>query len=288
MATNILKPQTQAIPITPPPEVSAEAPTVSFLSSTSTTASVDLDAKAPFHAIQSLFDHLNAHPEDISKLNATYPRRGVIKTAALHKTESDHRPLTNPTQYVPTILSSVSILAGVDLSTAHSSYNMNYRLCDYNPYTAAPESSNGCGEHTDYGTFSIIFQDGTSGLEIEETPGVWVPVPGDAIVVLAGWCAVILSGGRVAAARHRVRRTPGVRRLSAVLFVAPDLEVKLKPLGESQPAKAFSETIMNGELDVETFKDVMGKRWRYREGNEEIENGKSLSQDNEIENMVWG
>jgi Isopenicillin N synthase and related dioxygenases len=191
-------------------------------------------------------------------------------------------------QYVPTILASLSLLAGTDLSAAHTSYNMNYRLCDYNPNTAAPESSNGCGAHTDYGTFSIIFQDGTPGLELEETPGTWVPVPGDATVVLTGWCAVILSGGRISAAKHRVRRAPGVRRLSAVLFVAPDLDVKLKPMGDSQPIRAFSDTIMRGDLDVETFKDVMGKRWRYREGNEEMDNADSLSQDNEIENMVWG
>ncbi|KAJ6168392.1 hypothetical protein N7497_001235 [Penicillium chrysogenum] len=316
MATNVID---KATPIAPPPGP-AEAPAVSFLSSKSTTAAVNLEAKAPFSAIQALFDHLHTHPDDVAKLNATYPHRGVIKTAALHKTESDQKftidlsPMRNSripevlresldpnglaevldffnalsAQYVPTILSSLSILAGTDLAAAHTSYNMNYRLCDYNPNTAAPDSSNGCGAHTDYGTFSIIFQDGTPGLELEETPGMWAPVPGDATVVLTGWCAVILSGGRVSAAKHRVRRARGVRRLSAVLFVAPDLDVKLKPLGDSQPIRPFSETIMRGGLDVETFKDVMGKRWRYREGNEEMDNADSLSQDNEIENMVWG
>jgi hypothetical protein len=76
--------------------------------------------------------------------------------------------------------------------------------------------------------------------------------------------------------------------LSAVLFVAPDLDVKLKPMDGSQPIRSFSDTIMRGELDVGTFVDVMGKRWRYREGNEEMDNADSLSQDNEIENMVWG
>ncbi|KUM64591.1 hypothetical protein ACN42_g2513 [Penicillium freii] len=318
MATNVINPQ--VTPIATPPSGPAETPAVSFLSSSSTTASVNLEAKAPFPAIQALFDHLHTHPEDVAKLNATYPHRGVIKTAALHKTESDQKftidlsPMRNSriteslresldphglgeilnffnsisAQYVPTILTSLSILAGTDLSVAHTSYNMNYRLCDYNPNTAAPESLNGCGAHTDYGTFSIIFQDGTPGLELEETPGMWVPVPGDATVVLTGWCAVILSGGRVSAARHRVRRAPGVRRLSAVLFVAPDLDVKLKPLGDSQPIRSFSDTIMRGHMDVETFKQVMGKRWRYREGNEEMNSADSLSQDNEIDNMVWG
>jgi isopenicillin N synthase-like dioxygenase len=97
---------------------------------------------------------------------------------------------------------------------------MNFRLCDYNP------------AHTDYGTFTIIFQDGTAGLELEDpaAPGGWRPVPGDATVILTGWCAVILSGGKISAARHRVRRVPGVRRLSAALFLAPDLDVQLKPL----------------------------------------------------------
>lgn len=318
MSTSVITNQATLGP--PPPTCPVETPTISFFSSNSTTASVNLDVQAPFPAIRALFDYLYAHPEDVQKLNATYPRRGVMKTAALHKTQSDQKftidlsPMRNSripdtlrdrlsphgfddilyffdtlaAQYVPTILSSLSILAGTDLSTTHTSYNMNYRLCDYHPETAAPESSNGCGAHTDYGTFSIIFQDGTPGLELEETPGMWVPVPGDATVILTGWCAVILSGGRLSAARHRVRRAPGVRRLSAVLFVAPDLEVKLKPLPAVQPSRVFSDTIMHGDLSVETFKEVMGKRWRWREGNEEMDDGDSMSQDSEVEKMIWG
>lgn len=85
-------------------------------------------------------------------------------------------------------------------------------------------------------------------------------MPGDATVILTGWCAVILSGGRVSAARHRVRRAPGVRRLSAVLFIAPDLDVKLKPLPGIQSSRAFSDTIMCGVLGLATFKEIMGKR----------------------------
>ncbi|KAJ5087558.1 hypothetical protein N7456_011174 [Penicillium angulare] len=82
--------------------------------------------------------------------------------------------------------------------------------------------------------------------------------------------------------------SPCIRRLSAVLFVAPDLDVKLKPLDGVSLARPFSDTIMKGELDIETFKEMMGKRWRYREGNEEMDSKDSMSQDNEIENMVWG
>ncbi|OJJ52083.1 hypothetical protein ASPSYDRAFT_1170564 [Aspergillus sydowii CBS 593.65] len=89
--------------------------------------------------------------------------------------------------------------------------NMDFRLCDYNPVTAAPESENGYGAYTDYRTLSIIFPDRMSGLEPEDPAGSggWLPVPGDATVVLTGWCAVILGSGRISAARHRVRRSPG-------------------------------------------------------------------------------
>ncbi|KAJ5091863.1 hypothetical protein NUU61_006733 [Penicillium alfredii] len=200
----------------------------------------------------------------------------------MHKNSSDQKftidlsPARN--SRIPSILTSLGVLASADLGTAHMSRTMNFRLCDYNPVTAAPDCSSG-----------VIFQDGTPGLEFEDAdaPGTWVPIPGDATVILTGWCAVVLSGGRIRAARHRVRRTPGVRRLSAVLFVALDLDLKLRPLGGVQLARPFSEAIMRGSMDVEQFKEVMGARWRYREGNEEIADGDAVTQDSEIEKLVW-
>lgn len=191
--------------------------------------------------------------------------------------------------YVTTILSAMSELAGANLNQGHTTGKINYRLCDYNPDTAAPDSDNGCGAHTDYGTFSIIFQDGTPGLGIEDAkqPGRWIQVPGDATIILAGWCTVILTGGCIQATRHRVRRTPGVRRLSAVLFVAPDLDIELKPLEGFCLNRAFSDKIMTGGVDVKWFKDVMGKKWRHREGNEEPDKYEAAAQDEIIEKLVW-
>ncbi|KAF3903240.1 hypothetical protein ABW20_dc0105260 [Dactylellina cionopaga] len=181
----------------------------------------------PSGAIRSLFDHLRAHPDDADSLNAAYPKRGIFKTAAIANKYSDQKftidlsPTrdTNIPEALRASLNShgfedvLSFFPDLTLSHQQQGMNLNFRLCDYNTSTADPKSSNGCGEHTDYGTFSIIFQDGTPGLEIESSsaPGTWIPVPGDATVVLAGWCALILSGGRIHAARHRVRRIPGVR-----------------------------------------------------------------------------
>jgi hypothetical protein len=41
-----------------------------------------------------------------------------------------------------------------------------------------------------------------------------------------------------------------MRRLSAVLFVAPDVEVDLKPLEVDEGSRAFSETIMESKINV--------------------------------------
>jgi hypothetical protein len=298
---------------------------VHFLSSEVPIAFLDPGVKAPFKAIQQLFDHLQSSPEDVAALNATYPRRGIHKTAATSNPSSDQKFTIdlspNRSESIPSelsaslsnhglqdiltffnnvdqtwstrILDSLRVLSGgVDLMPAHRAPQVNFRICDYNPQTASPESDKGCGAHTDYGTFSIIFQDGTGGLEFEDPSSndTWIPIPGDATVVLAGWCAIILTGAGVVAARHRVRRTPGVRRLSAVLFVAPQPDTVLSPLvGSSGLGKQFSRPVKDGELTVGWFKEFMGKKWRHREGNEDLDSTADLMpQDDEIRQLIWG
>lgn len=288
----------------------------------STFVTFESDIHAPFAAIRRLFDHLHADANDAGTLNAVYPKRGIFKTAAMYNGCSDqkftidlspsrtalipaalHKSLsihgldevvaffnTVNNTYSPAILSQLSMLAGADLAGTHMNNNVNFRLCDYNPDTASPACDNGCGAHTDYGTFTIIFQDGTPGLELEDAnkPGTWIAIPGHATVILAGWCAIILSGGSIRAPRHRVRRTPGVRRLSAILFVAPDLDSTLKPLEGVQVARPFSKTVMMGEISAESFKETMGKKWRHREGNEDLDiESEESTQDMEIEKLIW-
>ncbi|KAF2008355.1 Clavaminate synthase-like protein [Aaosphaeria arxii CBS 175.79] len=272
---------------------------------------------APFSAIQNLFDYLGKNPQTAAALNKTYSLRGIFKAAATTNPACDQK-LTidlSPTRiaripsaikielaphglveilaffdaisqhYVVQILTLLSTIAGRDLISLHANFNVNFRIIDYTTATASPQSLNGCGAHTDYGTFSIIFQDGNAGLEMEapEAPGTWVSVPGNATVLLCGWCAVVLSGGKVMAVRHRVRRVPGVRRLSAVLFVAPDLNVKLAP---AERVDAFSDPVNQGLFDVRWFKEEMGKKWRYREGNGKLEDD-GLEQDHDIGDLIW-
>lgn len=298
--------------------------------STPEIAFLPTSLKAPFSTICQLFDHLRAPPDLAATLNATYPLRGVFKTAATSNPQSDQKltldlspsrvtripsTLSNElnavgladvmeffedvvSEHFEPVMAALSAaipgMAGVAdhhdlLAAAHIERNINFRLCDYTPSTADPASENGCGAHRDYGTFSIIFQDGTPGLEIEDEscPGGWRAIAGDATVILGGWCAHILSGGELRAVRHRVRRTPGVRRLSALLFVPPDLNIVLKPLiYTAQVQKRFSTTVLKGGIDVAWFKEVMGKRWRWREGNEVLGDGETLTQDEEIETLI--
>lgn len=312
--------------------VAALGPPAITLPTTPEIAFLPTSLSAPFSTIRQLFDHLRSNPHLAASLNATYPLRGVFKTAATSNPLSDQK-LTldlSPSRIARIPCTLTEELDGVGLSeivkffegvvskhfepvmealsaaipgmsglagrhdllkATHRERNINFRLCDYTPSTADPVSENGCGAHRDYGTFSIIFQDGTPGLEVEDEtyPGGWRAIPGDSTVVLGGWCAYILSGGELRAVRHRVRRTPGVRRLSAVLFVAPDLDVVLKPLVcTAQVQKRFSKTVMEGGIDVAWFKEVMGKRWRWREGNEVLGDGEKLTQDEEIEKLIRG
>jgi hypothetical protein len=61
------------------------------------------------------------------------------------------------------------------------------------------------------------------------------------------------------------------RRTTANVFVAPDLDAVLKPVGEGSGEGRWSKKILDGELKVGAFKEVISKKWRRREGNEEGE-----------------
>ena len=89
-----------------------------------------------------------------------------------------------------------------------------------------------CGEHSDYGTITLLFQDQLGGLEVKHVDGQWVladPVPGT-ILINVGDLLEAMSGGQFPATKHRVvvpeqefrRKT---LRQSIAFFVHPDDEV---------------------------------------------------------------
>ncbi|KIM36278.1 hypothetical protein M413DRAFT_78459, partial [Hebeloma cylindrosporum] len=236
--------------------------------------------------------------------NATYPKRGVFKTAGLTNALADQKTTVDLSasrlerlstlapeligqlgteftdvldffnaverELVPTVMKATSDAAGIDMAALHRERNHNFRLVDYfKKQSNQGEEAARCGVHKDYGTFSIIFQNRLSGLEyIHPTTGAWTTVAPDHVAIVWGWCGDILSGDRIRATPHRVQSTlPGIRRLSAVLFSAPDLDAVLSPFNGNDAG--FCDEIRNGQVTVSQFKDISGKQWRPREGNED-------------------
>eukprot|EP00092_Neocalanus_flemingeri_P012301 GFUD01013259.1.p1 GENE.GFUD01013259.1~~GFUD01013259.1.p1 ORF type:complete len:314 (+),score=82.24 GFUD01013259.1:50-991(+) len=103
-----------------------------------------------------------------------------------------------------------------------------------------PEGYVRCSEHTDYGTFTILFQDQYPGLEVKSTSGSWVsadPIPGT-ILVNIGDLLEMWTGGRYPATKHRViipeeEIKKSAPRQSIVFFVHPDNQVVVKSLDDS-------------------------------------------------------
>uniref|UniRef100_A0A093VSY6 Putative iron/ascorbate oxidoreductase n=1 Tax=Talaromyces marneffei PM1 TaxID=1077442 RepID=A0A093VSY6_TALMA len=67
-----------------------------------------------------------------------------------------------------------------------------------------------CTPHTDSGILTLLHQDATGGLEVQDSSGKWVPAPyvPESIVVNIGDLMAMVSGGRFVATMHRVRAPP--------------------------------------------------------------------------------
>jgi len=90
-----------------------------------------------------------------------------------------------------------------------------------------------CGEHTDYGCWTILSQDDTPRvLEVQRSDGTWSqvdPVPG-AFVVNLGDMLSVWTKGRFAATPHRVRQTQATYRTSIAFFFEPNYDAVIRPL----------------------------------------------------------
>lgn len=167
---------------TPGPDPSTVAAPVASAAADADIASLQTDLRAPFPAISRLFDHLRTRPDVAAALNATYATRGVFKSAASSNGLCDQKltidlspsrlgrvPSSLQTALAPHGFNDVvaffraltdghlrpilaqlgGLLNGVDLAPLHRTANVNFRIIDYTPDTAAPLSTNGCAAHRD-------------------------------------------------------------------------------------------------------------------------------------------
>ena len=90
----------------------------------------------------------------------------------------------------------------------------------------------GVAPHTDYGCLTLLYQDGTGGLQVKGQDGDWImapPIPGTFVVnvgdLLARW-----TNDRFASTPHRVVNASGRARYSVALFVDPNHDTMIDPV----------------------------------------------------------
>lgn len=110
----------------------------------------------------------------------------------------------------------------------------NLRLIHYPPqHTLAPaEGQLGCGAHTDYGTVTVLADDGVGGLQVMRRDGGWinVGVPPEALVVNLGDLMAVWTNDRWVSNPHRVINPPDTDRYSMPLFVTPPFHAMISCL----------------------------------------------------------
>ncbi|XP_021962435.1 UPF0676 protein C1494.01 [Folsomia candida] len=109
------------------------------------------------------------------------------------------------------------------------------------PDAKLPPGAIRCGEHSDWGSITLLFQDSVGGLEVQNVLGEWVqatPIP-DSIILNSGQLMELWTGGRLHAALHRVKIPESADssgklfqqpRQSFIYFVNPDGPERVSPV----------------------------------------------------------
>jgi hypothetical protein len=258
-----------------------------------------LPMQIDFLAVQRLFDALYESPALATRLNRFLPRHGVFTLAGKWRGDNviddkaiiglparvlrtrrgellkrdmgeDFEGVTKffeavQDQLIPIVLQATTdaISSEVDLWNVHNDGNINCRLIDYR---SSGENRPGARPHRDLSTATIIFQDGSGGLEVQSPTGEWCSVPGHETVIMWGQSGQILSGDRIKAVYHRVTAIPSARRNVAVVFLSPDDQTILQPLiPVSSPVSVIVGNgtrieVPSGGTTVETLRNMMRRR----------------------------
>ncbi len=111
---------------------------------------------------------------------------------------------------------------------------LHLRLIHYPPQSQATPAPGqlGCGAHTDYGTLTVLADDGVGGLQVRQRSGEWVDVavpPGELVINLGDLMA-IWTNDRWVSNPHRVVNPPDVDRYSSAMFVTPPFHLRIETL----------------------------------------------------------
>ena len=125
-------------------------------------------------------------------------------------------------------------MPGLMLTQHHIRRNYTMRLLRY-PAIQGPVKAGQqrCGEHTDWGTMTLLFQGGQGGLEVCRRSGEWTPAPplADCVLVNIGDQLQAWTRGRLVSTPHRVRAglspDAAIDRYSIALFCLANFDAAI-------------------------------------------------------------
>ncbi len=131
------------------------------------------------------------------------------------------------------------------------------RLIHYPPMERlTPEPGQlGCGAHTDYGTLTVLGDDGVGGLQVRLRSGEWIDItiPDDHLVVNLGDLMAIWTNDRWVSNPHRVVNPPATDRYSVPLFVTPPFHLRIETLPTCRTEPLRHETMVSGPYLLSRF-----------------------------------
>lgn len=131
------------------------------------------------------------------------------------------------------------------------------RMIHYPPMdTLTPEPGQlGCGAHTDYGTITVLGDDGNGGLQVRKRSGEWIDVvvPEDHMVINIGDLMAIWTNDRWVSNPHRVVNPPSTDRYSSPLFVTPPFHLRIETLPTCRDEPLRHEPMISGPYLMSRF-----------------------------------
>lgn len=106
------------------------------------------------------------------------------------------------------------------------------RLLHYPPRAVERGDALGAGEHTDYGSITLLLTDDAGGLDVRRRDGTWIEAPPikGAFVCNIGDSLMRWTNDTYMSTPHRVRNPAGRERYSVAFFLDPNPEVSLECL----------------------------------------------------------
>lgn len=150
--------------------------------------------------------------------------------------------------------------------TRHNQQNHTLRLLHYPPLQTPPKSGQvRAGEHSDYGSITLLFQDDVGGLEVQTASGEWIAAPAipDSVVINTGDLMQRWTNDMFCSTKHRVIIPSDDRvnqsRYSMAFFCHPNDDTEIACLESCQKEQSpIYPPILAGEYLLSRLQATYG------------------------------